>query len=118
MNSGVTLQAILSNVSTRKDGSLKLTYETQELNAKDGAALLDMRNKIGWLLFAADQLTSDDLPEEKIDLEIGEKSPSQRLRSVLFVYWKSKNQKGSFNDFYRRQIETWIENVKEKLDEY
>ena len=91
MNKGVTLQAILSNVSTRKDGSLRLSYETQELNAQDAIALLDMRNRIGWLLFAADELSESDIPSEAIDKELdGEKSPSQRLRSVLFVYWKQR----------------------------
>lgn len=114
---GVTLQAILSNVSTRKDGSLKLVYETQELNARDGAALLDMRNRIGWLLFAADQIQDEDIPDEKLNSEMdGDKSPSQRLRAVLFVFWKRRGGQGTFNDFYRSQVERWIDQVKERLD--
>lgn len=117
MKTGVTLQAILGNVSTRKDGSLKMSFESQELNAKDGAALLDMRNKIGWLLFSAEQITEEDVPEEKIEADFdGEKTPSQRLRSVMFVYWKQKGKKESFNDFYRSQMEKWIDQIKECLE--
>lgn len=117
MKTGVTLQSILSNVSTRKDGSFKLVFETQELNANDGAQLLSLRNKIGWLLFSADEISPDDIPEQQIDPdEYCGKSPSQRLRSVLFVYWKQKGSNGTFNQFYNSQIEKWIDQIKERLE--
>lgn len=43
------------------------------------------------------------------------KSPSQRLRYVLYVYWEQKEIKEDFQDFYEAAIERVIDKVKAKL---
>lgn len=115
MKTGVTLQAILGTITTRKDGSLKMSFESQELNAKDGAALLDMRNKIGWLLFSADELGADDAPKEKVT--DNRKTQASRGRSALFVLWDKKGRIGNFDDFYNLRTNLFIEEIKSEIDE-
>ena len=47
------------------------------------------------------------------------KTPSQRLRGVLFIYFKEQQKKGlkeTFDTFYARHIEKLIEYVKAKID--
>ncbi len=62
-------------------------------------------------------MQSSDLPEDDVPLDEGEsKTPSQRLRAVLFVYWKEvKGGKGDFNAWYRGIMEKLIEQYKGKL---
>lgn len=45
-----------------------------------------------------------------------EKSPSQRLRAVLFVLWEQRGSKGEFEEFYKESIERVIKRIKEELD--
>lgn len=44
------------------------------------------------------------------------KTPSQRLRAVLFILWRQADGTGDFEDFYRRRIEDIINSVKRKLE--
>lgn len=47
------------------------------------------------------------------------KSPSQRLRSTLFIYWsrnpKLKDQYSEFDKFYEYKIEEFISYIKTKI---
>jgi hypothetical protein len=54
-----------------------------------------------------------NLPE--VQLEEKEKSPSVRLRAALYVYWDQHKMKEQFDIFYRRQMEKFINTIKEKL---
>jgi len=48
--------------------------------------------------------------------EFDHKSPSQRLRGVLFVMFKQKSVPGEFEDFYRKEMETVINRYKKELE--
>lgn len=111
----VQVQAILDSISTRKDGSIKLVFETQEVSSKEGFNLFEMRDRFGWLAFAP-QKSELKIPEEPAVNPRIEKSPSQRLRNVIFVLWKQLGASGDFEDYYRKQMERMIEQVKERLD--
>ena len=47
--------------------------------------------------------------------EFENRTPSQRLRATIFVWWKQQNEPGEFADFYRRRMETLIDQVKAEL---
>jgi hypothetical protein len=92
----------------------------QELMPEDMTTLMMLRNKPGYFVFKPEKFIEEDiitLPE-KYDLEAGEKTPSQRLRSVLFVFWNQKRKdKGvDFDSFYKDQMEKFINSVKDKLE--
>ena len=103
---------------------VRIVLDTQEtLTPEQKAELFDLYDQTGWVYFleAPDaKIKTEDLPE--IQLEEGEKSPSQRLRGALFVYW-DQNIRGKkadaysvdFELFYRRQMEKIIDQVKERL---
>lgn len=110
----------ITKVETLLDRTLKLTIHTQELTASDKAILFELQNKIGWFVFAEAVLEPEDLVDlPKIKPEFrSEKTPSERLRSVIYVYWEQKGGKkalGDFDSFYKNYIEKIIENIKEKL---
>ena len=72
-------------------------------------------------------LSSDNISQEELDALDGfklssekndGKTPSQRLRAVLYVYWKQhKQEELEFDIFYLRHMNNMIEKIKEKLDE-
>jgi len=71
-------------------------------------------------------LSSDNISQDELDALDGfklenektdGKTPSQRLRAVLYVYWKQHKQKDiEFDIFYLRYMNRLIENLKDKLE--
>ena len=114
----IQFQAILDGVSKKKDSTLSLRIGTQELPAEDTAKIFELGNREVWVCMA-------DVPVKEDDLEIPEvlsefkrdKSPSQRLRDVLWVFWdKSKKDYVDWDTYYRNTIEKIVENIKDKLE--
>jgi hypothetical protein len=112
----VLFQSYLDKVSTLKDGSLKVTLHTQELDATDSAALFGLRNQLGWSLLSTNDINEEDIPDEPAKDFREQKSQSQRLRAVLYVYWQQQGSTGSYDQFYQNQMERFIDQVKEQLD--
>lgn len=112
----ITIAAQLTGVQSRADRTWKLVFNTQELGA-DAAELTKLLMDQGWLLFSPnDDLTDKDIPEVKADTQLSEKSPSQRLRDVLFVYYKQSGSKQTWEQFYVMQMSKIIDIVKENLE--
>ena len=115
----IKLPVCLNPISRRKDRSVKLSYETRELSPSETLTLMSLEGNEGWLLFSSQEseIDIDEVPNTKA--EIGTKTPSERLRSVLFVWWKQsvadQSFVGDFESFYKLKIEKIIEGVKSKL---
>ena len=109
-------QAELTSIAARVDRSIRFSVVTGELTDDHRAAFFPLQGtNVKILIQPADCEQEPAMVVPKGDAE--SKSPSQRLRSVLFVYYKQLNAKESFEDFYARQIELVIEKVKTKLDD-
>lgn len=114
--SKITVAAQLTGVQSKADRTWKLVFNTQELGSA-AAQLTEMLMDQGWLLFAPnDDLTDKDIPEVKADTQLSEKSPSQRLRDVLFVYYKQSGSKLPWEQFYVNQMSKIIDIVKSNLE--
>ncbi len=117
---GKTFQvpATLEGVSTLKDGGVTVRFHTQELSASDKAVAFDFQSQFGWLLFKETEFKDDDTKElEAIRKDTGGKSPSQRLRSILYVLYQQRGENSiTFEQFYSQQIEKVIDNIKRSLD--
>ncbi len=114
------LPATIESINSRADGTWTLKLGTQEINEEQSKAVIKLNRKLGWFIFKENPLKESDLvdipeiePEFKTD-----KSPSQRLRGVLYVLWEKKYKaKGDdFDDFYKKQMEKIITWAKEKID--
>lgn len=112
----ITLPVQLNPISRRKDKSVKLSLETRELNHGEILTLMSLEGQEMWMCLApnAEQL---EIPKERA--EVDEKSPSERLRNVLFVYYKQETEAGRyvglFDTFKREKYEKLIEFIKGKL---
>jgi hypothetical protein len=115
MKEPIQVPVIVAGLQTKVDGSVKITLETGELNNDQAGELYGMRNCAAWAVIAPDSIKEMNIPKEEVDPALGSKTPSQRLRNVIFVYWKEKGSNGDFDDFYKKQLEFVIEQYKEKL---
>jgi len=97
--------------SSRADGSLGLRFTTQEMS--DTSDIHRHVRQSGWLLFSENDIQSGDVPKEQAT---DNKTPSKRLRDVLFVLFAQEGGKGDFELFYRERMEKLIEFVKGKLE--
>jgi len=109
--------SIIQKIMTMADGGLRLFVDTQELNTEDKTNVMGLHKKIGWFIFADQPIHEEDIKDlPEVKLESGEKSPSARLRAVLFIFWEQQKIQEPFDIFYRRKMELFIETVKGKLN--
>lgn len=117
----IKLPAQLNPVSRRKDKSVKLSFETRELTSPEVMTLLSLEGSEGWLIYAPNESDIDegDVPDEKVELDT--KTPSQRLKSVLYVLYKQETKSGKyvglFPNFYQEHMEKLIEFTKKKIEQ-
>jgi hypothetical protein len=102
--------AIVTNITTLKDRGCKITTVTRELNADEMTALFSLYNKEGWQVIAPNEIQRSDVPDEPAVVEAGEKTPSRRLKAVLYRLWERTNMTDP------RQMERLIDKLKEQLD--
>lgn len=99
--------AIIDKVSTLKDGSVRISLVTRALSPTQMAELFFWVNK---------EILAIDIDEWNKD----DKSPSQRLRAVLYRLFEQSDDKERYNNefelFYRAKLERIIDQLKEKLD--
>ena len=118
---GVILNGIIENVSTRKDRSLKITIGTQELGSKSTSELFELSNNIANIYISANQISNEiktEIDKHSKDEVDKIKSPSQRLRAVLFLNYKENNAGfNTFENYYASKMEQIINHYKGKLDE-
>ncbi len=106
----------ITKITTMADRGLRLQVDTQELCGEDKAELMSLHEKMGVFVFSESDIQEEDiknLPEVKI--ERGEKTPSQRLRGILYRLWEQEKTYKTFDDYYRSWMSNLIESLKEKL---
>ena len=112
------LPATLDGYSPRKDGSFSLRFVTQEMTPTEVANIANFYNQFGYLLFK-EQVTQQDVElMDSLDAEISDgKTPSQRLRSVLYIAFTQDNRGYlHFKDYYKARMEKIIEKLKDTLE--
>lgn len=119
MIDGVLLAAQVENVSTRRDGTLKLTLGCQELNQSRAGELISMQNKVCAVYISV----KESVPQNIIDMvdetsvDMPGKTKSQRQRAVLFRIWELEKQgHKTFESFYSAKMEENIRALKDTLE--
>jgi cysteine synthase len=111
----IVLTAIITGFSSKADKSLSFRGVTPELTSVEKVALMDLQGANVRLLIEPLDYETDGKVEVKAEVET--KTPSERLRAVLFVLYKHENPNETFATFYTAKIEKVIEHVKSKLPE-
>jgi hypothetical protein len=107
-------QIILTSFTSKVDGSLSFRGTTPELSTVEKVALMDLQGKNVRALFEPMDYSTDGKVEIKNPLS--GKSPGERLRGVLFVFFKQNKIIGTYDEFYVKQMETIIQSYKDQLE--
>lgn len=106
----------ITKVQTLADKTLKLdVHVSRELTPENELEVMRLRQTEGWFVFSDTEIKEEDIPTDPIFGDV--KSPSQRLRGVLYILWESQPRDMNFDDFYRNTLERLIEHYKQKIDE-
>jgi hypothetical protein len=109
--------AELFRAETKRNKSIRLTFDTQEnVSAEALKRVFEWRDQVGWLSFAVRQVDVDDIKDLPEIVTEETRTPSQRMRAVLFRLWET-NPEGytDFNPYYAFKMEKLINFLKEKL---
>jgi hypothetical protein len=114
----IVTSAILTSFSSRVDKSLGFRGVTPELSSSEKTALMDFQGLNVRLLIEPVDFPTDGKMEVKSVLDT--KTPSQRLRGVLFVWWSQLTKSGKmdkpFLQFYNEQLERILDDLKQNLE--
>lgn len=112
----IELPCTLDGSNRRKDRSISLKFSTLFEVSNEDFAVIDLYHQTaGYLLFKANKFETDDVPTTDAPSDL--KSPSERLRSILYVYHMQKDgDPAKFRTFYESTIEKYITKVKESID--
>lgn len=98
------------------DGSVAYRVNTPELSAEEKAAMFALQNLNVEILI--NPFDADKVELMTIHTEIDQKTPSQRLRGVLYVLWEKRPEGHKiFDTYYMVKMNGFIEHLKGKIDE-
>lgn len=113
------LETTVEGISTRVDGSLKLTLSTQEVDSSTAGNMFQLRGKFVKCLLSDSNVT--EIESELVDKTPlasvkKNKSESQRLRAVLFRLHEQLNDGSDFEVYYKSTMNNLIDHFKQKLE--
>lgn len=122
MKENVIFEGGVNKVSTLADGSLSINIHTQELDTDTMTRIFNLRKSPGMVLISSDDISKaevDAVSEFTTNFEVGKtKSPSQRLRAVLYRVWEQEGEPRGYKDFavfYSSYMERIINEYKSYL---
>jgi len=95
--------SIISKVTTLADGCVRVQLDLQETTPELMAQLFTMKQ-------------GGKLIEIETDGEGKVKSPSKRLKDIIYVYWFKNGQKGEFENYYTAKMEGIISSIANRLN--
>lgn len=117
MSKGILIGAYVEGLKTRKDKTIAITIGTQELAPDKAGQLFNLNGKLITAYLSDTEVTKSDQDViDAVELDLPGKTPSQRLRAVLYVLWKQEPE--GFKDqnlHYIHHMEKIIEHYKSKL---
>lgn len=111
----LNIPSTINSIKTLADGGLSINLHTNELKPESLAEIFTLKEQQVWATLTPTTINKEDLdiPDVKPEFK-GDKTNSQRLRSVIFVIWESTDKKKTFNEYYNEKTELIINWLKEK----
>ena len=130
MKNSVVFEGGIDKVSTLADGSLRVYLGTPELSNETMVNLFGLIKKPGYILISTNTVNQEQIvavEKATTNAEFSEKTPSQRMRGVMYKLWEKTQPKTlngdsgemeyvEFDLFYKRQMNKIIDHFKTKLD--
>ena len=126
--STIVFEGGIDNIRTLADNSVRVSIGTPELTAEIVGNMYSMLKQPGYVVISTKPISQqqiDAVEEATVDRELDTKTPSQRLRSTLYILWEQTQPQeissdGStiyvdFDIFYKRKMNELIRFIKDKL---
>jgi hypothetical protein len=124
----IVFEGGIDGIRTMADNTVRVNIGTPELSPDVVGHMYSMLKQPGYVVISTmpiSQKQIDAVESATIDREFEEKTPSQRLRNVLYVLWeqqqpKETNSEGittyiDFDLYYKRKMNELITFIKNKL---
>lgn len=115
----ILLPAQIEGISSRKDKTVTIKLGTQELSPLDAANIFHLNQKFCYVAIKEEQFSQteiEDVEGLKTDLE-NIKTPSQRLRAILYRNYDQNNEGyKEFSTYYQAKMDIICGHFKSKLD--
>lgn len=114
---GILLSAMIENITTRKDRSVKVTIGTQELSQGKAGELFTLLNNLAVVYISTKEIDQKEIDQvDRLDPEFEGKTQSQRIRNVLFKLFAQDHEgHKDFDQYYKNKTEKYIEHLKTKI---
>lgn len=115
---GIMFAAQVEGLRSRKDKTISIVLGTQELNPEKAGELFNTNGHLVTCYLSIKEHITDDQKEiiDSIEAPTQGKTPSQRMRAVLFRMWEQNNEGyADKNLHYLHWMEKIIEQLKTKL---
>jgi len=113
------LPAQLESYRSLKDKTLKVTFETNELNPQELLSIIENTGEFGYLAFKPEPFKKEEkevIENLETKLEDNQKTPSQRLRAILYRNYEQSNEGfDTFTRYYEHTMEKLCNHFKSKL---
>ena len=114
---GILLPAYVEGIASRKDKTVKIVLGTQELSPEKAGEIFSINGQLVTAYISSSGITEDDMDIiDGIEPDLPGKSPSERMRNVLYLMWKDKPE--GFKDqhtHYLHYMERMIDKLKTQL---
>lgn len=118
MMKGILIAAMVNTIRSLKDGSITISLETQELSPANAGEIFSLRGRLVTVYLSPSDISSKELSlVDTIEPDLpGGKTPSQRMRNVLYILWK-QDAEGykDFPQYYESKMNTYIESLKQNI---
>lgn len=116
---GIMLPAMIENITTRKDRTVKITIGTQELSQGNAGEIFTLLNNLAVVYISPKEISQKEIDQvDALDPEFEGKTQSQRIRGVLFILFTQNNEgHKDFDAYYKAKTEMYIEHLKGKIQQ-
>jgi|TARA_R110000824_G_scaffold13251_6_gene57715 hypothetical protein len=124
----IVFEGGIDNIRTLADNSVRVSLGTPELTPETVGNMYGMLKQPGYVVISTmpiSQKQLDAVEGATVDREFENKTPSQRMRNVLYVLWEQQQPKETspegtttyvdFDLFYKRKMTELINFIKNKL---
>jgi hypothetical protein len=106
---------IITGIRAKIDGSLGISATTPELSKEEKVEVMELQNLNLDATFKPVDFETKDVKE--IKGEFDQKTPSQRLRSRMFVFYKESGKNlDDFNGWYIKQMDKIGQQYLDKIE--
>lgn len=113
----VLLQVTVENITSRKDKTIKIVLGTQEITPENAGKLFELLNQLAFILISPKGINQEQIDAvEAVDVDLGGKTQSQRIRGVLYkLFEQDAEGYSNFDNYYKAKTEKYIEHLKAKI---